>query len=91
MRETRTAGGRDEAKWKSEQEKQRRDQAIANTTGLRVLSEAVGQKVRQEFSAMARAKKEPKPVAKPAIKARNRPSVLSFEGWQNLPPLIFAA
>jgi len=30
--------GRDEAKWKAEQEKQRRDQAIANATGLRVLS-----------------------------------------------------
>jgi hypothetical protein len=70
MRETRTAGGRDEAKWKSEQEKQRRDQAIANTTGLAVLSEAIGQKVRQEFSAKARAKKEPKPVDKPAIKAK---------------------
>jgi ParB family chromosome partitioning protein len=34
-------GGRDEAKWKAEQERQRRDQAIANTTGLRVLS-AIG-------------------------------------------------
>jgi ParB family chromosome partitioning protein len=34
-------GGRDEAKWKAEQEKQRRDQAIANATGLRVLS-AIG-------------------------------------------------
>ena len=33
--------GRDDAKWKAEQEKQRRDQAIANTTGLRVLS-AIG-------------------------------------------------
>ena len=33
--------GRDEAKWKAEQEKQRRDQAIANATGLRVLS-AIG-------------------------------------------------
>lgn len=32
------ASGRDEARWKAEQEKQRRDQAIANTTGLRVLS-----------------------------------------------------
>lgn len=31
-------GGRDEARWKAEQEKQRRDQAIANATGLRVLS-----------------------------------------------------
>ena len=33
--------GRDEAKWKAEQEKQRRDQAIASATGLRVLS-AIG-------------------------------------------------
>jgi ParB family chromosome partitioning protein len=32
---------RDEEKWKAEQEKQRRDQAIANTTGLRILT-AVG-------------------------------------------------
>lgn len=32
---------RDEAKWKAEQEKQRREQAIANATGLRVLS-AIG-------------------------------------------------
>ena len=31
-------GGRDEKRWKAEQEKQRRDQAIANATGLRVLS-----------------------------------------------------
>lgn len=160
--------GRDEAKWKAEQEKQRRDQAIANATGLRVLSaigaavpvrllkrdlffvleklvsildesrietlakqhgirqkrdeggitktlmafmrradegtlsrltveatillaasrhngtnvlkdaatlykvdtEAIGQKVKQEFAAKARAKKEPKPVAKPAPKAK---------------------
>lgn len=29
---------RDDAQWKAEQEKQRRDQAIANATGLRVLS-----------------------------------------------------
>jgi len=29
---------RDDVKWKAEQEKQRRDQAIANATGLRVLS-----------------------------------------------------
>ena len=159
--------GRDEAKWKAEQEKQRRDQAIANATGLRVLSaigaavpvrllkrdllfvleklvgildesrietlarqhgirqkrdeggivktliafmrradestlsrltveatillaasrhngtsvlkdaaalykvdtEAIGQKVKQEFAAKAKAKKEPKPAAKPAPKA----------------------
>jgi ParB family chromosome partitioning protein len=33
--------GRDEARWKAEQEKQRRDQTIANATGLRVLS-AIG-------------------------------------------------
>src|ERR1700722_6960916 len=32
---------RDDAQWKAEQEKQRRDQAIANATGLRVLS-AIG-------------------------------------------------
>jgi ParB family chromosome partitioning protein len=32
---------RDDEKWKAEQEKQRRDQAIANTTGLRILT-AVG-------------------------------------------------
>jgi ParB family transcriptional regulator, chromosome partitioning protein len=36
--------GWDEARWKAEQEKQRRDQAIANTTGLRVLS-AIGASV----------------------------------------------
>jgi ParB family chromosome partitioning protein len=29
---------RDDEKWKAEQEKQRRDQAIANTTGLRILT-----------------------------------------------------
>jgi ParB family chromosome partitioning protein len=28
---------RDEARWRAEQEKQRRDQVIANATGLRVL------------------------------------------------------
>ena len=33
--------GRDEEKWKAEQEKQRKEQAIANTTGLRVLA-AIG-------------------------------------------------
>lgn len=33
--------GRDEAKWKAEQEKQRRDQAISNATGLRILA-AIG-------------------------------------------------
>jgi len=32
---------RDEAKWKAEQQKQRKEQAIANTTGLRVLT-AIG-------------------------------------------------
>ncbi|WP_255462331.1 chromosome partitioning protein ParB [Granulicella sp. WH15] len=161
-------GGRDEARWKAEQEKQRRDQTIANATGLRVLSaiaaavpvrllkrdlffvleklvpvldesrietlarqhgirqkrdeggtaktllafmrradegtlsrlmveatillassrqngatvlkdaaalykvdtEAIGQKVKQEFAAKAKAKKEPKPEAKPAPKAK---------------------
>ncbi len=160
--------GRDQAKWKAEQEKQRRDQAIANATGLRVLSaigaavpvrllkrdlffileklvgtldeprietlarqhgirqkrdeggiartilafmrradegtlsrltveatillaasrhngtnvlkdaatlykvdtEAIGQKVKQEFAAKAKAKKEPKPIAKPAPKVK---------------------
>ena len=31
-------GGRDEKRWKAEQEMQRRDQAIANATGLRVRS-----------------------------------------------------
>jgi len=160
--------GRDEAKWKAEQEKQRRDQAIASATGLRVLAaigaavpvrllkrdlsfvleklvsildesrietlarqhsirqkrdeggiaktllafmrradegtlsrlvveatillatsrhngtnvlkdaaalykvdtEAIGQKVKQEFAAKARAKKEPKPEAKPTPKAK---------------------
>ncbi|RSL18426.1 ParB family chromosome partitioning protein [Edaphobacter aggregans] len=35
---------RDDAKWKAEQEKQRREQAIANTVGLRVLS-AIGSAV----------------------------------------------
>ena len=35
---------RDEAKWKAEQEKQRKEQAIANATGLRVLS-AIGSAV----------------------------------------------
>ncbi len=35
---------RDEAKWKAEQDKQRREQAIANTTGLRVLA-AIGSAV----------------------------------------------
>lgn len=160
--------GRDDAKWKAEQEKQRRDQAIANATGLRILAaisaavpvrllkrdlcfvvekliavldeprtetlarqhgirqkrdeggiaktllaflrradegtlsritveaaillassrhsgadvlknaatlykvdtDAIGQKVRQEFAAKAKAKKEPKPVAKTVAKAR---------------------
>jgi ParB family chromosome partitioning protein len=33
---------RDEERWKAEQEKQRRDQAIANATGLRVLSAIAG-------------------------------------------------
>ena len=33
-----------QAKWKAEQEKQRREEAIANTTGLRVLS-AIGSAV----------------------------------------------
>ncbi|WP_260705676.1 ParB/RepB/Spo0J family partition protein [Edaphobacter flagellatus] len=36
--------GRDEAKWKAEQEKQRKEQAIANATGLRVLG-AIGSAV----------------------------------------------
>jgi ParB family transcriptional regulator, chromosome partitioning protein len=35
---------RDDAKWKAEQEKQRKEQAIANTVGLRVLS-AIGSAV----------------------------------------------
>jgi hypothetical protein len=35
---------RDDVKWKAEQEKQRRDQAIANTTGIRVLK-AIGDAV----------------------------------------------
>ena len=35
---------RDDAKWKTEQEKQRKEQAIANTVGLRVLS-AIGSAV----------------------------------------------
>jgi hypothetical protein len=38
VRHPKQTSGRDEARWKAEQEKQRRDQAIANTTGLRVLS-----------------------------------------------------
>jgi ParB family chromosome partitioning protein len=32
------ANGRDDERWKAEQEKRRRDEAIANTTGLRVLA-----------------------------------------------------
>ena len=40
----RQTSSRDDAQWKAEQEKQRRDQAIANTTGLRVLS-AIGSAV----------------------------------------------
>jgi ParB family chromosome partitioning protein len=35
---------RDDEKWKAEQEKQRKEQAIANTTGLRVLA-AIGSAV----------------------------------------------
>jgi ParB family chromosome partitioning protein len=35
---------RDDAKWKAEQEKQRKEQAIANTTGIRVLK-AIGDAV----------------------------------------------
>ena len=38
------ATSRDDAKWKAEQEKQRKEQAIANTTGLRVLT-AIGSAV----------------------------------------------
>jgi ParB family transcriptional regulator, chromosome partitioning protein len=37
-------GSGDDAKWKAEQEKQRKEQAIANTTGLRVLA-AIGSAV----------------------------------------------
>jgi ParB family chromosome partitioning protein len=33
--------GASRAKWKTEQEKQRREEALANTTGLRVLSAIV--------------------------------------------------
>jgi ParB family chromosome partitioning protein len=39
-----SASHSDDAKWKAEQEKQRKEQAVANTTGLRVLS-AIGSAV----------------------------------------------
>ena len=39
-------------------------------TLYKVDTEAIGQKVKQEFAAKAKAKKDPKPEAKPATKAK---------------------
>ena len=60
-------------------------------TLYKVDTEAIGQKVKQEFAAKAKAKKEAKPEAKPVARPRKRPSVPSLRGAANLPPLVSLA
>jgi ParB family chromosome partitioning protein len=58
-------------------------------TLYKVDTEAIGQKVKQEFAAKAKAKKEPKPEAKPVAKAKKAAWRSILRGAAHLPPLVF--